>query len=192
MKLALTLAIAALLLFIMKSFVVNSYYKAKYYTKVELVGDKPVVATAIIKSNSFYAQRYIVLVDMRKSKSADRMSVYDTKLNEVVYQTKTMHGKGSGQEYATKFSNKINSNCTALGRYVVIAQFTGKYGKAYRLVGLDTSNSNALARSIVLHSSKYVRSNSTSYSLGCPAVSVDAIEKLHEYVQPGTLIWVYR
>lgn len=192
MKLTLALILAAFSLYGMKTFVVNTYYKMKYVTKVQPVGDKMVAATAIVKSNNFYAQRYVVLVDMRKAKSADRLSVYDTKNHVVVYQTKAMHGKGSGQEYATRFSNKVNSNCTSLGRYVVTEQFDGKYGKAYRLVGLDNSNSNALARSIVLHSSKYVKANYTAYSLGCPAVSAHALKNLHKYIQTGTLIWIYR
>lgn len=58
---------------------------------------------------------------------------------------------------------------TSLGRYVIVGQYSGKYGKAYRLAGLDVSNSNAISRSIVFHKSPYAGLTRIGRSEGCPA-----------------------
>lgn len=172
---------------------VTIYYQAKYYTSIAANGNKLVVARRVVNSNPFYANRYVVLINMRQGKHRKRLSVYDIQTNKIVFQTRVMHGSGSGSgaEVPAKFSNAMNSNCTALGRYVVTSEYNGNYGQAFRLVGLDCTNSNAMRRSLVLHSTKYITNTKISYSRGCPAVSRVALNILKAYVRPGTLLWIY-
>ena len=80
---------------------------------------------------------------------------------------------------------------SALGRYVIVGEYKGRFGKAYRLTGLDATNSNALARSIVLHSSDYVAFDRIGRSEGCPAVSKEALNAMKPYLDEGTLVWLY-
>ena len=68
------------------------------------------------------------------------------------------HGRGSDPEHLgwlERFSNEVGSEATSEGAYLTGDSYTGKYGWSLRLDGLDPSNSNALARSIVVHSAWY-------------------------------------
>ena len=104
---------------------------------------------------------------------------------------KALHDRISAK-IQSKFSNQIGSNMTSLGRYVVVDTYQGKFGRAYRLAGLDPTNDQALARSVVLHHSASFHPGHIGRSDGCPAVSVAALKAMRPYVQVGTLLWIYR
>ena len=68
------------------------------------------------------------------------------------------HGKGSDPAnigWLEYFSNDIGSEATSQGAYLTGDAYQGKYGYSLRLHGLEPSNSNALARQIVVHSAWY-------------------------------------
>ena len=68
------------------------------------------------------------------------------------------HGRGSDPAHSgwlELFSNDIGSYATSEGAYLTGGAYTGKYGYSMRLDGLDASNSNALAREIVVHTAWY-------------------------------------
>jgi hypothetical protein len=68
------------------------------------------------------------------------------------------HGAGSDPENAgwlTHFSNMVRSNATSRGAFVTQGNLVGQHGQSVRLCGLDRDNSNALQRSLVLHSADY-------------------------------------
>lgn len=69
------------------------------------------------------------------------------------------HGMGSDPEHTgwlQSFSNEPGSNATSRGGYLTCEWYQGKYGTSIRLVGLDTDDSNALPRAIVMHPADYV------------------------------------
>jgi hypothetical protein len=169
----------------------GAYYRLKYYT-VEAHGSSKAAARAVCRANPFFNQRYAVLIDMALPSSEERLQVIDLQKMQPSLKTRVMHGRNSGSLFAAQFSNRMGSNKSSLGRYVVIGKYMGRFGQAYRLAGLDNSNSNALARSIVLHSSKWVSVNRVGRSQGCPTVSVAALTTMKPYLQEGTLVWIYR
>jgi len=68
------------------------------------------------------------------------------------------HGRGSDPAHSgwlELFSNEMGSFATSEGAYLTGEAYTGKYGYSMRLNGLDASNSNALAREIVVHTAWY-------------------------------------
>jgi hypothetical protein len=68
------------------------------------------------------------------------------------------HGSGSDPQHdgwLHWFSNEVGSNATSRGAYISYEWYKGKYGTSIRLGGLDTENSNALDRAIVMHSAGY-------------------------------------
>lgn len=68
------------------------------------------------------------------------------------------HGTGSDpghSGYLQHFSNVPGSNATSRGAYITWEWYKGQYGTSIRLGGLDTDNSNALPRAIVMHSAWY-------------------------------------
>ena len=118
--------------------------------------------------------------------------MYDLRRQRCLFRTQALHGRGSGQEFARSFLNRPDSRQSSLGRYVVVATYKGRYGRAYRLTGLESSNDHALARGIMLHSLAYVRPGGLARSEGCPAVSEVALRTLRPYLREGTLLWIYR
>ncbi|MDO7849572.1 murein L,D-transpeptidase catalytic domain family protein [Hymenobacter sp. M29] len=184
--------LALVLAYIVDCIGLATYYKIKFW--VPVIAKHPTILDTrkMIFSNPFYNQHYVLLVNMKLSSSVPRMQILDIANSEVVFRTRVMHGKNSGGQLAVHFSNLSGSNMTSLGRYVIVGQYSGKYGKAYRLAGLDATNSNALSRSIVLHQSRYFGFGKIGRSEGCPAVSKKAMIEMTPYLKTGTLIWVYK
>jgi len=137
---------------------------------------------------------------MRVMSGKNRFIVYDLKNDKIVDQGLVAHGIGSETQNKPdlKFSNANSSFCTALGKYSIGQNYVGKYGKAYKLYGLDTTNSNAFARSIVLHKYDQVpyeeQDKAIVHSLGCPMVNeiyFNRIEKLIDNSKRNIILDIY-
>ena len=80
--------------------------------------------------------------------------------NERVHSYLCSHGTGSDPQHdgwLKRFSNVEGSNATSRGAYFTRGWYTGRYGVSIRLDGLDSTNSNALDRAIVMHQATYAR-----------------------------------
>jgi hypothetical protein len=69
------------------------------------------------------------------------------------------HGRGSDPDHSgllQSFSNEIGSLASSEGAYLTGEAYFGRHGPSRRLLGLDSSNSNAELRAIVIHSAWYV------------------------------------
>ncbi len=96
------------------------------------------------------------------------------------------------------FSNQEGSYCSSLGMYRIGASYKGRFGKSYQLAGLDSTNSLALKRAIVLHQYNCVPDKEQSApicnSLGCPMVSpafFSVLEKLIDKSPEKILLSIY-
>ena len=100
------------------------------------------------------------------------------------------HGRGQGPTiYDKEYSNEAGSRCTSLGRYKIVNKYKGVYGESYRMMGLDSTNSNATRRNLVLHSMNCIPDVENVYpacvSDGCPAVSASFLAALVTLLKPG-------
>jgi hypothetical protein len=59
-------------------------------------------------------------------------------------------GSGHNVLSSIQFSNSANSLCTSLGKYKIGNVYNGKFGLAFKRYALDTTNSNAYNRFVVL------------------------------------------
>jgi len=108
-------------------------------------------------------------------------------------------GRGRGRtKYDKQYSNIIESKCTSLGRYKIATKYKGSYGESYRLIGLDSSNQNAVKRRIVLHQMGCIPDDEniapTCVSEGCPAVSpnfLSGLTKIIDTRKKPILLWVF-
>jgi len=160
---------------------------------------KVIEARNFIPINGFN-EDYIFLIDMSIPSGKKRFFVYSIKGDSIETSSLVAHGFGSdvGTDNLV-FSNKINSYATSLGRYEIGKSYMGKYGLSYRLSGLDSTNSNACVRNIVLHSDKAV-SDVERYpysagfkSAGCPTVSPQFLKILSNYINNSKkpiLMWI--
>ncbi len=154
-----------------------------------------------VQTNNFNSE-YCFLVDMSIPSGKKRFFVYNIKKGAVEYSALVSHGSGSyktGCNDQLIFSNMPNSNATSLGRYKIGQAYNGAYGLSYRLHGLDSSNSNAFQRAIVLHSDVNVP-QAERYprhifeSAGCPAVSREFLAQIGKYIRTSDkpiLLWIY-
>lgn len=153
-----------------------------------------------IGTNSKYNNELAFFIDMRLMSGKNRFIVYDLKKDKIVDQGLVAHGIGSetGIQNELKFSNTNSSYCTALGKYSIGKDYVGRFGKAYKLYGLDVTNSNAFARSIVLHKYDKVpyeeQDKAIVHSLGCPMVNelyYNRIEKIIDNSKRNIILDIY-
>jgi hypothetical protein len=139
------------------------------------------------------------LIDMSLPSGHPRFFVYDLKKDSSISAGLVTHGSCNttwlqGREYG----NSPGCGCTSLGKYRIGNAYNGRFGLAFKLYGLDKTNSNAFNRFVVLHSHDCVPETEVKdeicQSLGCPTVSPGFLLKLkaliHESKQP-VLLWIY-
>jgi hypothetical protein len=108
------------------------------------------------------------------------------------------HGRGSDPAHTgwlERFSNEPRSNATSAGAYRTGPLYLGAHGRSMRLEGLDTTNSNALSRAIVVHGAWYVNAEMIGHSgmlgrsQGCFAVADSSLPEIIARLGPGRLIY---
>lgn len=153
-----------------------------------------------LAKKSEYNNEMAFFIDMKIKSGDNRFFVYNLKENKVVDKGLVAHGSGSetGMEGQLKFGNIPNSNSTSLGKYSIGHHYVGKFGKAYKLYGLDKTNSKAFERFIVLHHYSKVpyeeQSEPICNSLGCPMVNekfFTRLEKILDVSEKKILLTIY-
>jgi hypothetical protein len=108
------------------------------------------------------------------------------------------HGAGSDPQHdgwLKQFSNLEGSNATSRGAYVTWEWYTGRYGTSVRLGGLDSSNSAALQRYIVMHHADYAEPEHLAKwgrmgrSNGCFAMGTAEFNDALLYLSGGRLLF---
>lgn len=140
---------------------------------------------------------YLTVIDMSRSANDHRFFLINLSEKEVEHKSVVAHGRNSGGEYAKHFSNKEGSFKTSLGFYRTAETYHGKHGLSLRLDGLESSNSNARERAIVIHAADYVshsfikKYGRLGRSLGCPSLPEDDFEKVIHTIKNGSLLFIY-
>lgn len=141
-----------------------------------------------IKTNSRYNNRIAFFIDMKIPSGKNRFFVYDLKANKIIDKGLVAHGSGSetGIKGKLRFGNVPNSLKTSLGKYSIGSNYIGKFGKAYKLYGLDTTNNNAFKRDIVFHYYYDVpykeKDGYICNSYGCPMVNKKYFERIAKII----------
>ena len=147
-----------------------------------------------------YSTKYCLLIDMSINSGLKRFFVYDLSKNTVAFSGLVAHGS-CDQLFLSevRFSNTPESGCTSYGVFKVGGKYRGHYGKAYKLYGLQTSNSNAFRRAVVIHGLDCIPDQECyprpiCNSSGCPMVSFAFLEKLSSIIDHSDkplLLWIY-
>lgn len=147
-----------------------------------------------------YNKEICFLVDMTIVSGKSRFFVYDLSKDSILSQGLVAHGSCDKDfQVNPAFSNTKNCGCSSLGKYKVGGGYKGRFGWAYKLQGLDSSNSNAFERNIVLHSYDCVPEQETDLvpicnSRGCPMVSPGFLKQLEpviDHSKKPVLLWVF-
>ncbi len=143
---------------------------------------------------SIMNQKYLAIVDMTQKSNKKRMYVIDMASGSVSTYL-AAHGKNSDANndgFAEKFSNTEGSLMTSLGFYLTDVTYQGSNGLSLRLRGLQSTNSNAYSRAIVMHGADYVNSSSVGRSWGCPAIERKYVNTLIPALKGKSLLYIYK
>lgn len=155
--------------------------------------DKAYVAFNSLRAQGALSRKPIItFVNFSIPSNRERMFVVDLEKRSVIYKTHVTHGKNSGGQggAATNFSNQEGSSKSSLGFYLGSEKYSGKFGTSLRLDGISGSLNNQVRnRAIVMHQAWYAGVGGRS--LGCLAVTKDAILPMIELVKNKTLIYAF-
>lgn len=140
----------------------------------------------------------LTIIDYSKPSTEKRFFVIDMDKKELLVYSHVSHGKNSGGNIATSFSNKISSNKSSLGFFLTGNTYIGGNGYSLVLNGLEKGiNDKAKDRYIVIHGADYANpkvaksQGRLGRSLGCPALPRDISKKAIDMIKNGSVLFVY-
>jgi hypothetical protein len=140
----------------------------------------------------------LTIIDFTKPSTEPRLWVIDIPGRRVLFHTWVAHGQGSGENYATRFSNIQGSHQSSLGLYLTGETYTGGNGYSLLLNGLDPGvNDHARSRSVVIHGATYAdpsviaRAGRLGRSWGCPALPPDLTRPIIDSIKDGSVLYIY-
>ncbi len=141
---------------------------------------------------------YLTIVDFSKTSDQKRLFLIDLKNQEVVEKSLVAHGRNTGANAASKFSNIPQSYQSSLGFYLTAETYTGKHGHSLRLDGMEANfNDKARERAIVIHGADYVSENFVTQhgrlgrSFGCPALPRANSKEIIETIKNKSCLFIY-
>jgi hypothetical protein len=151
-----------------------------------------------LKEKGLIKKNILTLIDFSLSSNVKRLWVIDLDSNTVLINSLVAHGRNTGNEYATSFSNVSESFKSSLGFYATGEIYRGKHGASLKLDGLEKGiNSNARARAVVIHGADYVsesfiqNNNRLGRSLGCPAIPLALTSKIINTIKDKSCLFIY-
>lgn len=151
-----------------------------------------------LKQKGLIQNNILTLIDFSLSSNVKRLWVIDMDSNTILFQSLVAHGRNSGDEFATKFSNKAESYQSSLGFYVTGEVYQGKHGQSLRLDGLEKGiNDKARDRAVVIHGANYVsdsfikQNKRLGRSQGCPALPEELTPEIINTIKNKSCLFIY-
>jgi hypothetical protein len=140
----------------------------------------------------------LTLIDYSLPSTSPRLWVLDLARGRVLFHELVAHGAGSGDNYATRFSNADQSRQSSLGLFLTGGTYEGGNGYSLKLSGLDPGvNDLAEQRHIVMHGAWYVSADHAQHfgrlgrSWGCPALPVTSAHAVIDTIKGGSFLYAY-
>lgn len=138
------------------------------------------------------------VIDYSRPSTQPRLWVFDLAQRRLLFEELVAHGRNTGDNMATRFSNAAGSLMSSIGVFVTSNTYIGHNGYSLRLRGLEPGfNDNALDRDIVIHGASYVNSELArtqgriGRSFGCPALRPTIAQALINAIRDGSLVVAY-
>ncbi len=152
----------------------------------------------LLKEKGMVKKDILTIIDFSLSSNLKRLWVIDLTTNTILFHSLVAHGRNTGDEYATSFSNENSSFKSSLGFYATGEIYNGKHGMSLKLDGLEKGvNDNARTRGVVVHAADYV---STSFiknnkrlgrSQGCPALPEELTKEIINIIKNKSCLFIY-
>lgn len=140
----------------------------------------------------------LTLIDFSLPSTAERFFVFDMARRRLLFSSVVAHGKNSGENYATSFSNEYGSYKSSLGFYLTGSTYQGSNGYSLLLDGLEKGiNDRARERAIVVHGAAYAdpsvasRGGRLGRSFGCPALPQKLSRPIIDAIKDGSVMYIY-
>lgn len=139
----------------------------------------------------------LTLIDFSKPSTEKRLFVFDMEKKRLLYSSVVSHGRNSGENYATSFSNQNGSYKSSLGFFLTEHTYQGGNGYSLILNGLEKGiNDKAKERAIVVHGAAYANpavasSGRLGRSLGCPALPTQMAKPIINTIKDGSVMFIY-
>lgn len=152
----------------------------------------------LLEAGKISTENIISICDFTLSSNKKRLWVINLQTKQVLHHSLVAHGSGTGEEFATAFSNIHESHQSSQGFFVTAETYTGNNGYSLKLEGVDGSfNNNAYDRAIVIHGADYVSEQFAKdnvrlgRSYGCPALPVDTAPIIIDKIKNGSCFFIY-
>jgi len=140
----------------------------------------------------------LTLIDYSLPSTQPRLWVFDLRSGRMLFKELVAHGRNSGDNMATRFSDVMESRESSLGLFRTADTYVGQNGYSLRLDGLEPGfNSHARERAIVMHGAPYVdptgakANGRLGRSWGCPALREAVARRVIDTVRDGGVIFSY-
>ena len=152
----------------------------------------------LIKQGRVFNQSVMAIIDFSQPSDHKRLYVIDMKNYKLLFNTLVAHGRNSGKQWASSFSNKPSSFKSSPGFYITQETYYGNNGYSLKLEGIERGiNDKASRRAIVMHGADYVCESyiaAQGYigrSEGCPAVPLQDADRIINTIKNGACLFVY-
>jgi hypothetical protein len=143
-----------------------------------------------VNSGDIERPRTLTVIDYSRPSVEPRLWVFDVDTGELLFKELVAHGRNTGDNMATRFSDTPESRQSSIGLFVTDETYVGSNGYSLRMDGLEPGfNSRARERAIVMHGAPYVNAalaksqGRIGRSWGCPAlreaIARDVIDTIH-------------
>jgi len=151
-----------------------------------------------VGSGDLQAPPTLTLIDYSLPSTTPRLWVFDLRTGKVLFNELVAHGRNSGDNIATRFSDVAESRESSIGLFRTADTYVGHNGYSLRLDGLEPGfNGNARERAIVMHGAPYVdagiakANGRLGRSWGCPALREAVAHQVIDTVRGGGVIFSY-
>lgn len=154
--------------------------------------------TCASTSGAIAPPKTLTLIDYSRASTEPRLWVFELATGDLLFKELVAHGRNTGENMATQFSDNMNSRQSSLGLFVARDTYQGSNGYSLRLDGLEPGfNGRARERAIVMHGAPYVNASTASAngrlgrSWGCPALRPAIAPQVIDTIRDGGAIFAY-
>ncbi len=154
--------------------------------------------TCAVAQGDIDPPRTLTLIDYSRPSLEPRLWVFDLTDGRLLFKELVAHGRNTGDNMATQFSDSLNSYQSSIGLFVARDTYVGSNGYSLRLDGLEPGfNGRARERAIVMHGAPYVNAvtgasqGRLGRSLGCPALREAIARDVIDTLQGGGIVFSY-
>jgi hypothetical protein len=140
----------------------------------------------------------LTLIDYSLPSTDPRLWVFDMRTGRILFNELVAHGRNTGDNMATHFSDAMESRESSIGLFRTADTYVGHNGYSLRLDGLEPGfNSHARERAIVMHGAPYVNAEVAKAhgrlgrSWGCPALREAVARQVIDTVRGGGVVFSY-